>query len=603
MAMATPTASPGFIQGLLSSLAPWMTGANPSALDNSFSQYGGTQGLLDAMMQGAGPDTSQAREGAALQRARALALQEAGQRQQLAQGAIGTQLMASKLPAIQAYYRMLGGMMGTNAPNGSSQTTNNGAPSALTPSSQNAPPLIRAPQLAAGGQQQPAPMAASPSPSQGGFWSNPLGVMRFGTLGAALGLPGGQQFADYGKTAIQYDPATATRMALAKDPVTLDRAQLYEAYRSGNPQAIQAAQNKFLTDTGMQHIGSMSGIYTRVEPDGSVTTYNPSTGLQTNTKTGASYMPGALQALAAREGAEKAAELRAETNPAGASGVAPSARAPSQNPTPVSPPSAAAPAEQPNQFGVPPAFQGAAAERQQNFIPPVLASPSNIAQRPGNTSLGQLESFQKEQADKASNEADDLNDKAENAQQLITQADQIQRAAADFTPGRYALVKGEILAALQPTGLLTDQQIKELGSYQEGQKLAIQLQASATKQLGSREAAQIFDKMGKSMPNLTLSPDGLAKISAYLKGIARYNIALNTFCQRLAAQGNVAGVNNLQSNFQQYSNPVFFILASAPPAQRAELIRAMPDAKDTLAQWRKAAEMGLAPGPFDYQGQ
>lgn len=72
-------------------LAPWMTGAASSSIDNSLADYGGYTGLLSALMQGAGPNTSQARTGAALMNAQTNALNNAGARQQLAQGSIGLQ--------------------------------------------------------------------------------------------------------------------------------------------------------------------------------------------------------------------------------------------------------------------------------------------------------------------------------------------------------------------------------------------------------------------------------------------------------------------------------------------------------------------------------
>lgn len=112
-------------QGLLSSIAPWMNGANPSALDNSFAQYGGFQGMLDAMLQAGGPDTSAARMGAALERSRGLALQDALARQQLAQGNVKTAQSAMMLPILQQYYAAAAGSQPRNAsaaPNASNAT-------------------------------------------------------------------------------------------------------------------------------------------------------------------------------------------------------------------------------------------------------------------------------------------------------------------------------------------------------------------------------------------------------------------------------------------------------------------------------------------------
>jgi len=90
-----------------------MTGSSPSALDNRFQQYGGTQGLLDAMLQGNTPGNL----GRGLEGVQAQALQNAGARQQLAQGNVKTQESAMMLPFMQQYYRSMMGAPGT-APQG-----------------------------------------------------------------------------------------------------------------------------------------------------------------------------------------------------------------------------------------------------------------------------------------------------------------------------------------------------------------------------------------------------------------------------------------------------------------------------------------------------
>jgi len=605
--MSTPATAPTFVQGLLQSLQPWMTGSSPSALDNSFAQYGGTQGLIDAMLQDSPGSQGAAAYGRALEGVQNDALQRAASRQQLAQQGLGLQLMGSKMPAIEAYYRMLGAMMGANGgqPQGvpSGSQTPPGTPgaspvastvSAASPGApQGSPGVPVAAQSAmpipqTGIQQSAAPGAPQASP--GGFWSNPAGVMKFGALGSALGLPGGQQFFDYGKTALQYDPATANRLAVAKNQVSQDLTQLYQAYASGNPTAIQGMQTKLKTDMGMLHVGSMSGILTRQNPDGSWTTINPSTGLTTNTKTGSQFLPGAIEAFAARQAAEsgaaKRAQLQAAAAPIGAAPAAPGSASPASKP---------AAAAQGNPGGI-------AALQTPGFVPDVLAQSGETAQRPGSTGGEELVEFQKKQAEKASTNLEEMKGQAASAQQVLTQAQQIEEAATEFTPEKYADIKGELLSALQPLGVLSPDQLKSLGSYQDASKLTIQLQTMLTKSLGSREAAQVFEKLGKAVPGLTLSPDGLVKIGGYLKGIARWQIAQSTFGQRLGAQGNVGGVNNLQENFETHSNPAYYILASSPPDVRAELIRNSPNPKALMADWQQAAEAGLAPGPSDYEG-
>src|SRR6185437_11858786 len=109
------SAQPGFVQGLLQSLQPWMTGANPSSLDTSFSQYGGTQGLLNAMLQGQTP----AMFGRAMQGAQDDTLQNAAARQGLAQQGLGLQFTAARQPlmlaAMKARLGQISGVPGSSA--------------------------------------------------------------------------------------------------------------------------------------------------------------------------------------------------------------------------------------------------------------------------------------------------------------------------------------------------------------------------------------------------------------------------------------------------------------------------------------------------------
>lgn len=505
----------------------------------------------------------------------------AANQQQMAMQGYQLQMLQGQMPMYMDILKKLGAMMGTPQ-KGKGQKQ---------PAQQAAAAPVAGPYSAAPAPQQVPPQAApqqpglmGPSAGVGGM--SPQGLMSAGILASAVPLtaPLGKALMQGAQFGAQYDPGMATQMAAAKSAIAQDQALLAQAQQSGAPpNVLQGLQTKLMTDLGQLHIGSMSGILTRQNPDGSWTTIDPRTGLSTNTATGSRLLPGAAEAQAqmasAKEGAEEAARLQAQTAPAGTS-------------QPTRP--------TPGAVSQPP--MGAEALRTPNYIPPVLLAQSRLPQAPGNTGAAQLLSFQKEQAQKASQTADEYEEQATNAQSLITQANQIEATAKDFTPGRYAEVKGEIMAALQPTGILSPDQLKSLGSYQEGQKLSIQLQAMVTKQLGSREAAQVFSVMGKSIPNLTLSPDGLGKISAYLKGIAQYQIAQNTYAQRLSAQGNVAGVNSLSSNFQTYSNPVYYILASAPTSVAQELIANMPQAQRAKVQtgWKKAISAGLAPAPGDY---
>lgn len=515
----------------------------------------------------------------------------AANQQQLAMGNMQMRMLQQQMPMLMPILKQLGGLMGSpqSVP---TQSPQQGAPQ-IGPAP---PPLIAATpqQLAAQGVSQtpqaPQGLLSGPSPapagSSGGM--DPVNLARFGLLASVLPMtqPMGKAAMQAAQIALQTNPDLATQMAAAKSTLAQDQSLYAQAQSQGDKLGMQAARMKYLKDAGMVNVAAYNGAVTTMggltPAEVGANTLNPVQGIQT-TNGVESPIPGAAATqaalAAAKTGAQKRAELGAATAPAGAT--------PGQ--------SRSVPIAQSGPMG-------AAAAQQPNYIPPILLSQSRLPQAPGNTGAQQLLTFQDQQARKASTTADEYEEQATNAQTLLTQADQINAAARDFTPGRYAEVKGEIMAALQPTGILSPDQTRSLGSYQEGQKLSIQLQAMVTKQLGSREAAQVFSVMGKSIPNLTLSQDGLGKISAYLKGIAQYQLAQNTFAQRLSAQGNVAGVNSLSSNFQTYSNPVYYILASAPTNVAQEFIGNMAPAQRAKIQdgWKKAISAGLAPAPGDY---
>lgn len=616
--------APGFTQGLLASLQPWLTGGSPSALDNSFAKYGGTTGLLSAMLQDSPGSQGAAAFGRALQTNQDQALQRASGRQALAQQGMGLQLFASKMPAMERWYGMLGNMLGGGRapmpPQQAAPQPQSGAVPGGTPGGAIIPAVLAAGAGAAGGAPggspaaapaQPAPVAPAPgagaapggvAPGGGGFWGNPLGVMRLGTIGSALGMPGGAQFMDYGKSALQYDPAVANQMATAKNQISQDMTQLYEAYKTGDPAVIQGLQTKLKEDMGQLHVGSMSGIMTRQNPDGSWTTINPSSGLRTNSRSGSTFLPGAIGAFAARAaaeaGGEKGAQLAAETNPVGAGGYG-GAAAPVPQAQGAAPGGGSA-ALGPNHTPTP---SGWDAVQTPGFVPQILEQSGNTRLAPGNTGAAELKSFQGEQAKSADETLDQLQAKADAAQQIVTQTQEIDTAAQSFTPNAYANIRGKLLAALQPTGWLTQSQVRALGSYQTASKVTINLQTAMTKSMGSREAAQVFDRLGHAVTSVSLSPQGLQMLSGWQKGMARWQIAQNAYGQRLRAQANVAAINNLPATFQTHSNPAYFILASLPAPVRARLIAQSPDPQGLQRSWKQAYANGLAPSPTDFGAQ
>ena len=149
MANTAPAGSgaAGFTQGLLGALQPWLTGGSPSALDTSFAQDGGVNGLLSAMLQDSPGSQGAAAFGRALQVNQDEALRRAAMRQSMGGQQIGLAQKAMMLPFMQAY---LGAAM-------------NGASGAATPAAPS--PGAAAPGLPSSGAPQPnSPGSPAASP-------------------------------------------------------------------------------------------------------------------------------------------------------------------------------------------------------------------------------------------------------------------------------------------------------------------------------------------------------------------------------------------------------------------------------------------------------
>ena len=441
-----------------------------------------------------------------------------------------------------------------------------------------------------GQQEQPGePQQGQSDQSQqsGGPSQDPNSTLEAGLFGSVFGMPGAKDAIDVAKTQMANDPVHATQMELAKNAVTQDRALLAQAQQQGNPVLAQAANIKLMKDLDLftvgQYNGNFAGLGGVTPQTVGLSTYSPQTG---TASTGGveSPAPGALatrSALAAAEGAGKAtAELTEVKDKDG------------------------------NVYKVPiSTLLGSRAPPLPNKAAPPSAAPSppNAGAAPTNLAgIGPAQTRMLEgNAGQALKTNETFQTQAEGAKDMLAQVQTLRNAAGDFTPGKFAESKAEMLNYLNSANLITSDQKKALGSYQEGQKIAIQLQAAATKQLGSREAAQIFTYMGKSLPNLTLSQNGLEKVSAWQEGTSRYNIARAQQANTLAQANDYKGVNQVRDTWIQNSNPLFYVMASAKPDVRTEMLQSMgpQQAQKFMGEWRGAAAKGFAPQPNEYWGQ
>ncbi len=189
----------------------------------------------------------------------------------------------------------------------------------------------------------------------------------------------------------------------------------------------------------------------------------------------------------------------------------------------------------------------------------------------------------------------EMQSQANDAIALKTQAQSLKLAAAGFAPGQFEATRAKILNYLQSAGMISPSMEKQLGSAQEGAKISIQMQSALTRMMGSREAAQVFTTLGGAVPNLTMSPNGIQKVSAFMEGIASYNEARYRVAQAYLNGNNMLGVNKVTAQFLKNSNPMYYIFASAPQPIQTEMLRDMVKQKGKAAtkrflmQWQQAA--------------
>jgi len=580
--------------GITKMLAPWMTGNTFSPSD-----YGGPQNLGANLLAQSGPTqqpmSTGERLGLALLGAQQSGLKNAAGRQSLAMNSLNTQFALQKFPIqlqmMRAALERMGGsgVFGGQSPQAGPQAP--GTPGGATP--QTLVPVPGTPGQGAPQAAQGAPQGAPQAVPQGMPGAGGMGMLDAGALWGLSGQPGAAGLTAAGNARLKYDPALALEMALPKNALVQDQALYNQAAARGDKLGMNAAYMKYLSDAKMVTVGSWNGnvnTFGGITPQSlGMSNVSPQQGTQVINGM-QSLIPGAAATKGAIAGATAGGTLRGQTAPAGGG---------YGGGTPGAAPVGGAPGGQPLAH---PQRQGIAALNDPAYIPPILSAPGMIKQQTGNTGLTAIKSSQQQQGELVKETLDDFTKQATSAQELLTTTKQIQQTAQDFTPGKFSTWKGEALNTLNSLNLLPKGWQNSLGSYQEGSKLTIQSQAMVTKALGSREAAQVFDKLGKSIPGLTLSADGLGKISAYQEGMARYKLAQSGFAHKLYDAGNLPGVLGVSTTFQAHTDPTYYILASASPTTRAELLRSMSagNRSQVLSGWQKAVKLGLAPAPNDY---
>jgi len=364
-----------------------------------------------------------------------------------------------------------------------------------------------------------------------------MGLLNDSVTDSVLGLPWAGAEMSAAKTGLQYDPATATRMALAKDPLSLDQAMMADAQSKGDSQGYLSAYLKSLTDANRLHISSMSGNVTGFGLPpwvlASMANYNPQSGKFTANGR-QQLIPGATdteQALEAAEARGKAAgEVERVWNPA----TQQYEYVPRSNITGGrAPPAAAGPAN---------------------------SSGSGISAAPGPQQGSFLSSLGRE----SGGYVQQLQEGADAAVNANYALDQMLKDSEKVSLGPAAGAKEWGLKNLTAVGQVFGVNVpSNLADYQELDKYANQIAFAATRQMGSREAAQIVHLQMQSNPNKELTAGAFTDLAQSMKAMNNYLIAKNQALQQ-AARTNGGDAMQAAAQWTKTVDPRVWDLALSP---------------------------------------
>lgn len=478
-------------------------------------------------------------------------LQRKQAKQQIGMGQLQMQQLQQEMPMRMGYLKALGEQLhiANNDPQVGQQLQ------AATPGQSQQPPAVpalmpssvptipgaptgfgSAPPIQAPPIQMP-PQSAQQAPQQqpqqpGG---DPMQLAKLGAFGGALGMQGSQGLLDLSKLQLEHDPAEATRMESAKSQVAQDQYQIQQAQAQGNTTLAAGLQQKMRQDLGLLHIASMSGTQTRIGLGGDISTYNPNEGVQTNNGV-ESVIPGATQARGQLAAAESVGKAAGETvnlvDPkTGTSYPVPKSMIVGTN--------------------------GGAAPKGAGGSPlPAGSAPGALV-----GALGpQAENFLKGRGTQGADYLTAQQTAAEAARDTNYSIDQMLQSSKGVQLGAGAPLRqwGEkwLSGIGQQFGIESS---SELSSYQELEKYSNKIAFAATKQMGSREAAQIVTLQMQSNPNKSLTPDAFYGLANSMKAMNSYIIDKNVAMQSAGQDAQAAG-----AKWTQQVDPRVWALTTSP---------------------------------------
>jgi len=385
-----------------------------------------------------------------------------------------------------------------------------------------------------GGTGQPVGIPGGQPPGQQTQGQDPFAMLQQGMLGAALGMPGAKEMIDVAKTRLQYDPNLQTKIEAAKSDVAKDQELISQALKSGDTATAWGMTQKLQQDMGLVHIASMSGTQTRITPQG-IYTLNPTTGME-SMNGNVRLAPGAAQAFGSKEAAEAqgraTGELTEVTDKDG------------------------------NKYRVPVSTLLGGGGGAAGGVAPAAPSSAPAPSAPGNlAALGpQQSSYLGGRGTHAVTYLTGQQNAADAARDTNYSIDQMLDAASHVQLGPGAATRQWTEKWLSGLGQQFGvEPSSELANYTELEKYANKIAFAATKQMGSREAAQIVTLQMQSNPNKSMVPEAFQGVAQSMKAMNNYIIDKNVVMQKSGAEAQ-----NAAAKWTQEVDPRVWALTLSP---------------------------------------
>jgi hypothetical protein len=156
---------------------------------------------------------------------------------------------------------------------------------------------------------------------------------------------------------------------------------------------------------------------------------------------------------------------------------------------------------------------------------------------------------------------------ANSSQQAQVTLANMARDAGKFYQGPFA---NEVAEARDVLRLVDPSQTVPVASYEDFIKNAGMLTRTAVKEVSSRAAVQEYNMINNTLPNPTMSPQGLRQVSNELMGLNDYHI-VKAQAQQQWENAHSGSIHGFETDFQNNLTPMAFVVHRMDPATQQQI--------------------------------